>query len=62
VLFAGASVPLGKATLAVEAGRVSAPKDLHLLNTFAGSSMTKARTFVTAGMRIPAGRTLDRGR
>jgi hypothetical protein len=62
VLFAGASVPLGKATLAVEAGRVSAPKDLHLLNTFVGSSMTKARTFVTFGMRIPAGRTLDRGR
>ncbi|HUQ80437.1 MAG TPA: hypothetical protein VM076_04845 [Gemmatimonadaceae bacterium] len=62
VAFGGVTLALGRATLAAEAGRVSASRDLHVTNTFVGGGLTKPRTFVTVGVRIPAGRTRDRVR
>jgi hypothetical protein len=61
MVFAGGSYTLGMATIALEAGRFEHGRVIPSINTFAGDGATKARTFVTLGVRIPAGRTHDRG-
>ena len=59
--FGGASLALGRTTLAFEAGRFGGGQALTSVNTFAGDDARRSRTFVSFGVRIPAGRTHDRG-
>ena len=60
--FGGGSIALGKATLGVEAGTVFGGRQPALTNTFGERRIDRARGYVTVGVKMAAGRTLDVGR
>ena len=60
--FGGGSMALGRATLGVEAGTVFGGRQPALTNTFGERRIDRARGYVTVGVKMAAGRTLDVGR
>jgi hypothetical protein len=57
--FGGVSLALGKATLGVELGTVFAGEKPFLVNTFGSRPIDRARTYVSFGVKMSAGRTDD---
>jgi hypothetical protein len=58
--FAGASYSAGRVTFATELGRLAGGHVPPMLNAFGSRSVTAPHSYVTLGVRIPAGRTNDR--
>jgi hypothetical protein len=59
-LFGGISYSAGRVTFVAEGGRLTGGRLPAMLNTFGTRSPTARHDYLSLGVRIPAGRTLDR--
>ena len=60
IVFGGMAIPVGKATLGIEGGRLFGGRAPETFNQFGDRPVNAARNFALIGLRIPAGRTVDR--